>query len=60
MFQDTSSWLTNVQVRSYHIRVEKDLVMHPSQFNLSCFLKILRLFCLNAGFGQLHLTHPRL
>jgi hypothetical protein len=30
MFQDTSSWPTNEQVRSYHITVERDPVRHPS------------------------------
>jgi hypothetical protein len=35
MFQDTSSWPTDVQVCSYHIRVERDQVRHPDQYNLS-------------------------
>jgi hypothetical protein len=38
MFQDTSSWPTDEQVRSYHIEVERDLVRHPGQYNFSCFL----------------------
>jgi hypothetical protein len=29
MFQDTSSWLTDEQVRSYQIGVEKDPVRRP-------------------------------
>jgi hypothetical protein len=29
MFQDTSCWLIDEQVRSYHIRVERDPVRHP-------------------------------
>jgi hypothetical protein len=29
MFQDTSSWSTDKQVRSYHIGVERDPVRHP-------------------------------
>jgi hypothetical protein len=60
MFQDTSNWPTDVQVRSDHIEVERDLVRHPGQYNLSYFLKILRLFCMNAGPGQLYLSRPRL
>jgi hypothetical protein len=51
MFQDTSSWPTNEQVRSYHIGVERDPVKHPSQYYLSCVLDILHLYCLNAGIG---------
>jgi hypothetical protein len=35
MFQDTSSWPTDVQVHSYHIGVERDLVMRPGQYNIS-------------------------
>jgi hypothetical protein len=58
MFQDTSSWRTDVQVRSYHIRVGKDPVGHPGQYSRSFFLKILHLFCLNASPRQLHLSHP--
>jgi hypothetical protein len=30
MFQNTSSRLTDEQVRSYHIEVERDPVRHPS------------------------------
>jgi hypothetical protein len=30
MFQDTSSWPTDEQVHSYYIRVDRDLVRHPS------------------------------
>jgi hypothetical protein len=30
MFQNTSSWLTDKQVHSYHIRVERDPVRCPS------------------------------
>jgi hypothetical protein len=30
MFQDISSWLTDEQVRSYHIGVERDPVRHPT------------------------------
>jgi hypothetical protein len=56
MFQDTFSWLTDEQLRSYHIGVERDLVRHPGQYYLSCFLEILWLFCLNADLGQLHLS----
>jgi hypothetical protein len=37
MFQDTSSWSTDVQVRSYHIMVERDSVRRPDQYNLSLF-----------------------
>jgi hypothetical protein len=29
MFQDTSSWPTDEQVRSYHIQVERDPIRHP-------------------------------
>jgi hypothetical protein len=38
MFQDTSSWPTDEQVRSYHISVEMDPVRRPGQYNFSCFL----------------------
>jgi hypothetical protein len=37
MFQATSSWSTDVQVHSYHIMVERDLVRHPYQYNLFLF-----------------------
>jgi hypothetical protein len=37
VFQDTSSWPTDVQVRSYHIGVERDPVRRPDQYNLSLF-----------------------
>jgi hypothetical protein len=36
------------------------MVRHPDQFSLFCFLRILRLNCSNASFGQLHLTHLQL
>jgi hypothetical protein len=49
IFQDTSSWPTNEQVRSYRIGVERDLVRHPGLYKLSYSLEILYLFCLNAG-----------
>jgi hypothetical protein len=29
MFQNTSSWLTDEQVRSYRIGIERDPVRHP-------------------------------
>jgi hypothetical protein len=29
MFQDTSSWLSDEQVRSYHIKIERDPVRRP-------------------------------
>jgi hypothetical protein len=38
MFQDTSCWPNDEQVRSYHIKVERDLVRRPGQYNFSCFL----------------------
>jgi hypothetical protein len=38
MFQDTSSWLTDEQVCSYHIRLERVPVRRPAQYNFSCFL----------------------
>jgi hypothetical protein len=38
MFQETSSWLTDEQVRYYHIGVERDLIRRPGQYNISCFL----------------------
>jgi hypothetical protein len=60
MFQDTSSWPTDEQVRSDHIVVERDLVRRPGQYNFSYFLEILCLFCLNAGLGQLYLSCSRL
>jgi hypothetical protein len=58
IFQDTSSWLTNEQVRSYHIGVERDLVRHPCLYKYYCLLEILYLVCLNAGLRQLYLSHP--
>jgi hypothetical protein len=51
IFQDTSSWPTDEQVRSYHIRVERDLVRHPCLYQYYCLLEILYLVHLNAGFG---------
>jgi hypothetical protein len=51
IFQDTSSWPTDEQVRSNHIRVERDLVRHPCIYQYYYLLKILYLVCLNAGFG---------
>jgi hypothetical protein len=38
MFQDTSSWPTDEQVRFYHIDIERDPVRHRGQYNFSCFL----------------------
>jgi hypothetical protein len=40
IFQDTSSWPTDEQVRSYHIRVERDPIRCFDQFSLFYFLKI--------------------
>jgi hypothetical protein len=50
-FQDTSSWLTDEQVRSYHIKVERDPVSHPCLYQYYYILEILYLVCLNAAFG---------
>jgi hypothetical protein len=35
IFYYTSNWPTDVQVSSYHIEVESDLVRHPDQYKLS-------------------------
>jgi hypothetical protein len=51
IFQDTSSWPTNEQVRSYHIEVEKDPVRRPYLYQYDCLLEILNLVHLNAGSG---------
>jgi hypothetical protein len=56
MFEDTSSWPTDEQVRSYHIGVERDLVRHRGQYNFSFFFKSYVSFFLNAGLGQLYLS----
>jgi hypothetical protein len=40
MFQDTSSWPADEQVRPYHIRIERNPVRHPAYFSLRCFLRI--------------------
>jgi hypothetical protein len=58
IFQDTSNWPTDEQVRSYHIEVERDPVRRPCLYQCYCLLEILYLVCLNAGFGQLYLSHP--
>jgi hypothetical protein len=60
IFQDTSSWPTDEQVRFYDIRVERDPVRRPNRSTSFSSLKILRLNCLNAGFRQLHFTNSRL
>jgi hypothetical protein len=57
IFQDTSSWPTDEQVRSYHIRVEMDPVRCLCLHQYFHLLEILCLICLKAGFGQLHLYH---
>jgi hypothetical protein len=49
MFQDTSSWLTDVQVRSYHIGIERDPVRHPRHYLLCYLLEISQLVCLDAN-----------
>jgi hypothetical protein len=51
IFQDTSCWTTDEQVRSYHIVVERESVRRPSYFKLLSFFEILYLVCLNLGFG---------
>jgi hypothetical protein len=51
IFQDTSSWPTDEQVCSYHIRVERDPVRRPYLYQYYCLLENLYLVCLNAGFG---------
>jgi hypothetical protein len=60
MFQDDSSWPTDEQVHSYHLGVQRDPVRRSSQYNFCCFLKILYLFCMNAGLGQLYFSHSQL
>jgi hypothetical protein len=51
MFQDTSSWPTDEQVRSYHIEIERDPVRHPCRYEYYCLLGISHLSCLDAGLG---------
>jgi hypothetical protein len=60
LFQDTSSWPTDEQVRFYHIGVERDPIRRPDRTTAFCFHEILYLDCLNADFGQFHLSHSRL
>jgi hypothetical protein len=60
IFQDISNWLTDEQMCSYHIGVERDPVRHPCLYQVYCLLEILYLICLNAGLRQLYLSHPRL
>jgi hypothetical protein len=48
IFQDTSSWPTDEQVRSYHSGVERDPVRRPCLYQNYCLLEILYLVCLNA------------
>jgi hypothetical protein len=40
IFQDISSWWADEQVCPYHIRIERDPVMHPAQLSLHCFSKM--------------------
>jgi hypothetical protein len=51
MFQDTSSWPTDEQVRSYHIGVERDPVRRPRDNQFCYLLEISQLVCLDAGLG---------
>jgi hypothetical protein len=44
IFQDTSSWLTDEQVRSYHIGVERDPVRRPCLHQYYRILKSYALF----------------
>jgi hypothetical protein len=57
--QDTSSWPTDEQVHSYQIGIERDPVRRPCLYQHHCLHEILYLVRLNAGLGQLYLSHPR-
>jgi Ni,Fe-hydrogenase III component G len=60
IFQDTYSWPTDEQVRSYHIGLERDPVRHLCLYQYYYLLETLYLVCLNARFGYLYLSCPQL
>jgi hypothetical protein len=60
IFQDTSSKPTDEQVCSYHIGVERDPVRHSCLYKYYYLPEILYFVCMNADFGYLYLSHPRL
>jgi hypothetical protein len=60
MFQDTSSWSADEQVCPYHIGMERDTIRRLGLYYLPRTLEILRLSCMNAGIGQIHLSRSRL